>query len=835
METFATLLRRHRLERQLTQEELAALAGVSSRSIGELERGRSPRPRNLEQLASALRLGEAEAQAFVAAGRELFWANRPGQRRSPAPDGGLPAVAAPRQLPGDLPDFVGRDAELDAMLLALGEDRGAVVAVSGPPGVGKTALAVHAAQRVASRFAGGQLFARLRDTTGQPVDPVDVVGNMLHALGTDGSAMPAGLDARSALLRARLAERPVLLLLDDAAGHRQVEPFMPVNGSVLVVTSRLPLTGLAGVRNLDLRPLTAVTAVELLQRIAGTDRVLAEPAAAAELVDACGGLPLAVRIAGARLSARPHWTVRSLADRLADDRRRLDELRHGDLAVRPSLDMSYADLTPTAARAFRLLGSLRLPACPAWMVTAVLGADQALGVSALDDLLDARLLDDLGPDRAGQRRYRFHEVTRLYARERFEADPDDGSQAAVERVASGLLALARVAQARLDCERFHIDDGLLPATLPDAVAAAVAAEQPLDWFEAQRETLMAVVQDCADAGLAALAHGIVGASTDFYELRGYYTDWQQATTVALRCCRRTGDRAREAALLRGLGSAQVELGQPAEALSTLEAARALAEEVGDRAGAAMVRKDRGFMLSLSGRLVEAETELRAADRELSAVDRQPTRAMALSSLGFVQRQRGETEAAIATIRTALAIARSCGDAFVEAYVLRGLAGALLAAGRSAQAAATARQAADQFVVIGDPIGAAQSFRALGESLADDPGSHAEAMVALRAAATIFRERGNYWGLALTELTLGEVSVRNGVETGTDHLQRSLRYWTEENVPALQARTLVALGSAAEQSGDAAARDLLMRAYELYQRLQMPAAAQLAVRLGIQAR
>ncbi|MDG6107219.1 helix-turn-helix domain-containing protein [Dactylosporangium aurantiacum] len=833
---FAMLLRRHRLHCQLTQEELAERAGISARSVGEMERGRgrSPRPRTVDQLAAALELTATARDEFTAAGRALFWVNRPGRSRTSNPLRlTMPTAAVPRQLPADLPDFVARHDETALICRVLDPDsrNARLVAVSGPAGVGKTALAVHAGHRLAARFPDGQVYAALRGPTGRPVDPAEVLAQLLRALGADSSALPAGAGARAGLLRSWLADRRVLIVLDDADGHRQVEPFMPTDSTAVLVTSRLPLTGLSGVTAVDLRPLPTAAGVDLLCRVAGTQRVRSEPAAACELVTICGGLPLAVRIAAARLAARPHWTVTTLSERLADERHRLDELRHGDLAVRPGLQLAYEGLSPAAATAFALLGALDVPTFPGWAVAALLGTAPDAGAAALDELLDARLLDDLGPDQAGQRRYGFHQITRLYARERraLEVDPQQWS-AALERAALGWLALARHAQDRLRCERFHLDDRSHPAVVPDPAARA-AAGRAVEWFEAERAALAAIVSGCAEAGLAAAAHGIAGTSADFYELRGYYDDWHRAVRAALDCCRRTGDRRRESAMLRGLGACLVELNDPDEALSTLRDARTLAEALGDRAGAAMVGKDIGFVLSLTGRLAEAETELRAAVEDLDQVGRRQTKAMALTSLGFVLRQQGATGEAVRTIQAARDIARSCRDPFTEAYCARGLAGALLADGRTRQAQRAAGEAAELFARIGDPIGAAQSLRVLGESLAQEPDRAAEAEEALDAAATMFRDRRNSWGLALTELTLGEIGVRRGADDAVERLERTLRYWTEEQVPALQARTLVALAGAAERAADPSARQLLMDAYRLYEKLGMPAAAELADRLA----
>jgi tetratricopeptide (TPR) repeat protein len=288
--------------------------------------------------------------------------------------------------------------------------------------------------------------------------------------------------------------------------------------------------------------------------------------------------------------------------------------------------------------------------------------------------------------------------------------------------------------------------------------------------------------------------------------------------VDLTAHKRTRDRPGEAEMLRCLGSSMAECAAPDEALATLRAARKLAEDVGDAAGAAMAGRDIGYVLGLTGRLDEAETHLRAAATELGRMDRRTTTSMALSSLGFVLREQGKLTDAEAATRAALDLARSCGYASTEAYAARVLAGVLRVRGRARESGRAAQRAAALFERIGDPIGAAQSLRLLGEALAMQPDRLPDAERALHTAAKIFRDRGHEWGLALTELSLGEMEVQRGANDAFERLRRTLRYWTDEQVPALQARTMVALGRAAEQAGDPAAQHLLLAADKIYAEL-----------------
>jgi tetratricopeptide (TPR) repeat protein len=654
-------------------------------------------------------------------------------------------------------------------------------------------------------------------------------------LGVDGSALPMGVEDRASLFRNRIAARRTLLILDDAAGHRQVAPLLPPGGVATVITSRLPLTGLPGAASIDLRPLPRSDSIELLRQVVGPKRVRAEQRSADALVAACGDLPLAVRVVAARLAARPHWSLSQLEERLTDERRRLDELRYGDLSVRPMLQVTYRALSPAAARAFALLGALcgtGIRTAPEWAVAALLDTGFPSASAAIEELLDARLLESAGLDQAGQQRYRFHEVTRLHALERREAEIGDADWAAsFDRVATGWLSLARLAREGLQCERFHLEDPTAASSEIYPTAAAVAGPHPVEWFEAERDSLIALVAACRTARRADLARGLAACTAEFFELRGYYDDWLRTMQAALDASRDAGDRGAEAAMLRGLGTCLVEVGHRDRAESSLRAARELAERVGDFAGMAMAGKDLGYVLGLGGRLDEAEGELRAAIDGLDRAGRVPVKVIAMTHLAWVLRERGAADEAIENVRAALKTARRAGDKFALAYASRGLAGALLAAGQSSSAEQTARRAVRLFEQINDPIGTAQSLRVRGEALANDSARLAEAEQAFAAAAEIFRSRGNTWGLALAELSLGEAQARRGLAGADTRLREVLRFWTDENVPALRARALVALAQVAEHSGDPSAVLLKTEAYELYRSLNAPQAKDLGRQLG----
>ncbi|RCG25575.1 helix-turn-helix domain-containing protein [Streptomyces diacarni] len=322
--------------------------------------------------------------------------------------------ARPAQLPATLPDFTGRDALVARLGAQLARADGTVMALAGIGGVGKTALAVHLGHAVADRFPDGQLYVDLQGTGASPADRAAVLGGFLRSLGTDDASLPEGVEERAALFRSLLAGRRVLILLDNARDAAQVRPLLPgTAGCAALVTSRVRMVDLAGARLVDLDVLGPGEAMALFSRVVGAERVGAEREAAMDVVAACGFLPLALRIAAARLSARRTWTVSVLAAKLADERRRLDELQAGDQAVGATFELGYAHLDAEQARAFRLLGLTEGPDIPLSAAAALLDRSAEEAEDLLEALVDSSLLESAGPGR-----YRLHNLMRLHARGR---------------------------------------------------------------------------------------------------------------------------------------------------------------------------------------------------------------------------------------------------------------------------------------------------------------------------------------------------------------------------------------------------------------------------------
>jgi DNA-binding SARP family transcriptional activator len=340
-----------------------------------------------------------------------------------APWPASPPRVVPRQLPRTMPDFCGRETEGNELTELLGSTASApgeapVAVIVGKGGIGKTALAVQVAHRLAAVYRDGQLFASLRGAGQEQMSPEYVLADFLEALGVNRAAVPRTLESRVAMFRSLAAGRRLLVVLDDAASESQLEPLLPASSSCgVLITSRSRLTGLPGSRLVSLHGLEYAYAIELLTAIVGLDRATAEEDAARELVSQCGGLPLALRIVGARLAAKPHWPLAKLAARLADERRRLSELAHGDLNVRARFYSSYERVDGTAQEMLRRLSLLDVPDFPSRAGAAVLGCGLAEAEDICERLVDAQLLDLAGSLPDDEIRYGFHDLVRAFARD----------------------------------------------------------------------------------------------------------------------------------------------------------------------------------------------------------------------------------------------------------------------------------------------------------------------------------------------------------------------------------------------------------------------------------
>ena len=636
----------------------------------------------------------------------------PALRPSPHEAAGATA-RAPGQLPPDVAGFTGREdllAVLGRHLVPAGGAGGgssdgagrgtgtAVAAIAGTAGVGQTALAVHAAHLAAGHFPDGQLYANLHGASAglQPLQPLDVLGRFLRALGIDPSAVPAELEEASAMFRSQVTDRRLLVVLDNAADAAQVAPLLPASsGCGALVTSRQLLTGLDGAKHLHLDVLPASDAIELLGRLVGEERVAAEPEAAADVARWCGWLPLALRIAGARLAARPSWPVRALAERLVDTQRRLDELELAEAGVRTSFAVSCEQLAASAetvdhaaAGLFDTLGLLDGPEVGVPVVARLLDQPEEAAERALERLVDAQLLETPAPGR-----YRFHDLLRLYAREQASRRQPEPERAAALGRAFGLyvatawrtLALLRPGDPRLA----RADDRWTTGGLELADAATA-----LDWLDTERANLLAAVrQAAATPGVpAALGVQLAQALFGYFSVRSHWRDWVQVNQTALGIARRLGDLAAQAQAHNDLGLGHSRPGRFGEALACHQQSLAIRRELGDQQGQAASLGNIGKVHQRQGRYQEAlacQQECLDIFRELGDRSGQ---AESLRDFGIVHQRQGRHDQALACLRESLDLYRQLGAPYGQAESLRELGMVLRALGHAEEARAHLRQA-----------------------------------------------------------------------------------------------------------------------------------------------
>jgi transcriptional regulator with XRE-family HTH domain/tetratricopeptide (TPR) repeat protein len=734
---FGQRLRRLRTRAGLSQEALAHDAQVSVRALADMERGRTrgPQRRTVRALAEALGLDDDEASGL----EESAALGRPRPRAATGPAG-----SGTLALPRDIEDFTARGPAL-ARLLDLARDaeagRPVVSVVSGQPGLGKTAFAVHAAHLLAPHFPDGQFVLDLHGMDPEPTTPRDALARLLGAMGVADAALPAGTDDRAGLWRSLTGDRRVLLLLDNAADESQVGPLLPGTGpSLTLVTSRHVLAGLESVHRTDLALLRREEAVELLTRIIGPDRVRAEAQAARDLADLCGHLPLAVRIAGQRLLGRPHERLGKLVARLAAEGRRLDGLQAGSLRVRAAFALSYRQLPPEART---LLRRAALAAGPDFgpetgALLAGLSYDEA--VARAEELTDAGLLQS---DAAAER-YRFHDLLKLYAAEQCEAeDGPEVRDAALDRTAHWMLRRATAAALHFDVDH---EQAASPGD-PDPDTAPTGREEARAWLEAERAQWLAALRRAHDAGRYRQVLDTAEAMHWFSDLNQHWEQWVEVFRRSADAARSLGSRREEAVHLNYLAWAyNLCVHDPRAALTSADAALAAARDCGDGLQEGWALGYGAGALSRLGRTEEAQERLRDAARCLASQESPQGRLAeltVLNSLGTLLRQIGRAAEALDIHRRSERICRAGVPGRTEeliglyqAFTRQQIGNDLAALERWREAEAPLRQALAVFEAAQMPAWASQARLDLGRALGAV--GHPEARETLVAARADLR-------------------------------------------------------------------------------------------------
>jgi DNA-binding SARP family transcriptional activator/tetratricopeptide (TPR) repeat protein len=656
----------------------------------------------------------------------------------------------PAELPHDVAGFTNRDAELAKLrsLLAPGDEYlgpGLMIsAIDGPAGVGKTAVAVHAAHQVANSFPDGQLYLDLRGFhPHQPaMSPEEALGHLLRALQVYPWQVPDDLNGRAAMYRTVLSGKRTLIILDNAATADQARPLLPGSAScAVIVTSRNRLSGLVvrdGARRVTLHPLAPDHALDVLGRIVGPRRLAAEPAGAADLARLCGYLPLALRVAAERVAAHPHLSLSELADRLAAERDRLDLLAADEetLSVRAVLSWSYRALPPPAARLFRLLAlhpgiGISGPAAAALAVTSTAEARRLL-----DDLANAHLLEETGPDR-----YQFHDLVRLYAREVAADEENDADRdAATGRLLHWYLYTADSACAVLNPRRPRV-----PLSPPETTISPLAFadhEKALQWCEEERASMVAAVHLAATIGDHITAWQLPMAMFDFFSLRSLWPDWIATNRLGLESARHLGDEFGEAGILTSLGIAYFDQRHFGDAIDCLRQALPIWRAIGFPQAEAVTLDPLGAAYRDAGQFGEALDCLHQALEIWRDVGDNWGEAITLHNLGDTYRDLGRLDEAISHLQQSRMVRHQIADQWGLGWTLHDLGSAYADLQRYDDAIDCYQQALTIRSHIGDRHGEARTLRRLGH-VYRDVGRPEMASDLWKQAQTIFEDLGDH--------------------------------------------------------------------------------------------
>ncbi|HEU5333968.1 MAG TPA: tetratricopeptide repeat protein, partial [Actinocrinis sp.] len=643
-----------------------------------------------------------------------------------------------------------------------------ISAIDGMPGIGKTALAIHAAHRLTERFPDGQLFLDLHGHTKDhpPREPGEALGALLRALGVTAQGIPADLEERSALYRQRLADSRALIVLDNAADEAQVRPLLPGHaGCLVLVTSRRRLKGLDDALSVSLDLLPEAEAVALLCAVAGVDHVADGDPLPGEIAALCGRLPLALRIAGAVLRHRPAWGLKHLAALLRDQRQRVPALSDGDRDLGTVFNLSYQNLSADLQRVFRYLGSIPGADADPYAVAALTGSDPVTVGHLLEDLVDHNLVISHAPGR-----YRLHDLMRAHSRALTAADPEPDRADALDRLMHYYAYTAQTASVSIARYPQPAPGGTAPVHVP--ILSDPEAAQA--WLRTERDNLEAAQALAHALGAHGHALALTAGLAEILRIDGPFAHALELHQAAAGIARRLGRPEPLAAALTELGILRRLVGDLAGARAGLAQAVEIHRATGQRQGEVTALAELGVLYQLTGDLAAAADTHNRALEIYRVIGHRQGEADALTDLGMTRRLTGDLAGAADTYLRALEIHRATGQRSGEAYALTELATVRRLTGDLAAADDALAQSLGIYRATGYRRGEAYALTELG-TVRQLTGDLAAADQALSQAVDIHRTIGNRNGEALALTRLGTVRRLAGdLDTATDFLSEALR-------------------------------------------------------------
>ena len=804
---------RHPLRERLRGQLMLALSAVG-RQADALAVYREGRRIYAEELGIEPGAALQELHQRVLAGDLAM--SGPAEQRSPV-----------RALPRAISDFTGHQQTVARLVKEIEEDAARIHLIDGMAGSGKTTLAVHLATALGDRYPDAHLFIDLHGHSDrEPVQPAAALAGLLRQLGVPGERIPSDTDERAALWRSELSGRRAIVVLDNAASAAQVAPLLPNGRDCLtLITSRRRLTGLDGGKPSSLTVLDSEEAVELLARVVGADRVAAEPDAAAEVVHRCGHLPLAIRLAGARLAHRPRWRIADLAERLVPGGAPLAEFAVGERSVAQAFALSYAQVSSLAQRVFRLLGLHPGESFDNMMAAALADVPLPDAQDVLDELVDAHLVDEPEPGR-----FRFHDLMREYARQLLAATESESDRfAAAERLLDHHLHVAAAISAGFEPVPSRSALVLPPPARPDLVRACLP--EGVRWFDTKRATLPALVRMAAAEGLLRHCWQLARSAWFYLYGGGHLDELIETHTVALAAAEQLDDPAAIATVRNYLSSAYFRLGRYSEAIEIMEVALDLRQRLGDRNGEALVRRNLAVAYVADQQFAPAMAHLEAALALARKADHSAVIPGMLNNQALLLMFRGRYEEAQAVSRRNLVTARQSGDFRSLCYAISHLGAIRARLGDRSGAQRFLRLALHFQRQRRERFGEGEVLNELG-IMERDAGRAEQAAVLHREALLAMTDVGDRIAQCASRNLLARAILDQGdASSALDLHRRVLQDATRLGARYEQARALDGIARCLRDSDPVAARSHWTRALALLRQVESPEQDEVARQLA----